>query len=126
MGKHSAPVRILRSRLFGASSRLEESPAYREPIFSFAPTSSGAIEYYRLSEEVIGRVREASRQTTAHRVRPMMSRRLWSLVRSQRGLPVVAADGRQLGHALTVLLTHASAVTAHGAPIAVSSDAVIG
>ncbi len=36
--------------------RLEESPAYRESIFSFAPDSSGALDYYRLSEEVIGRV----------------------------------------------------------------------
>ncbi len=38
------------------SVRLEESPAYKEPIFSFAPHSSGAIQYYKLSEEVIGRV----------------------------------------------------------------------
>jgi chromosome partitioning protein len=38
------------------SVRLEESPAYRESIFSFAPRSSGAFEYYRLSEEVVARV----------------------------------------------------------------------
>jgi len=38
------------------SVRLEESPAYKESIFSFAPHSSGALEYYKLSEEVIGRV----------------------------------------------------------------------
>ncbi|HKQ98833.1 MAG TPA: ParA family protein [Candidatus Polarisedimenticolia bacterium] len=38
------------------SVRLEESPAYKEPIFSFAPHSTGATEYYKLSEEVIGRV----------------------------------------------------------------------
>jgi len=38
------------------SVRLEESPAYRESIFSFAPRSSGAFEYYRLSEEVLSRV----------------------------------------------------------------------
>jgi chromosome partitioning protein len=38
------------------SIRLEESPAYKESIFSFAPHSSGAIEYYSLSEEVISRV----------------------------------------------------------------------
>jgi chromosome partitioning protein len=37
------------------SVRLEESPAYKESIFSFAPESSGAAEYYRLSEEVIDR-----------------------------------------------------------------------
>lgn len=38
------------------SVRLEESPAYKEAIFSFAPASSGATEYYRLCEEVIDRV----------------------------------------------------------------------
>lgn len=37
------------------SVRLEESPAYKESIFTFAPESSGAAEYYRLSEEVIDR-----------------------------------------------------------------------
>ncbi len=38
------------------SVRLEESPAYQESIFSFAPDSSGAFEYYKLSEEVLSRV----------------------------------------------------------------------
>ena len=38
------------------SIRLEESPAHKESIFSFAPQSSGAYEYYRLCEEVIERV----------------------------------------------------------------------
>jgi chromosome partitioning protein len=38
------------------SIRLEESPAHRESIFTFAPGSSGAYEYYRLCEEVIERV----------------------------------------------------------------------
>ena len=38
------------------SVRLEESPAYKESIFTFAPHSSGALEYYKLSEEVLGRV----------------------------------------------------------------------
>src|SRR5262245_37806607 len=38
------------------SVRLEESPAYKESIFKFAPDSSGATEYYRLCEEVIDRV----------------------------------------------------------------------
>jgi chromosome partitioning protein len=38
------------------SVRLEESPAYRESIFTFAPRSSGAFEYYKLSEEVLSRV----------------------------------------------------------------------
>jgi chromosome partitioning protein len=38
------------------SVRLEESPAYKESIFTFAPDSSGATEYYSLSEEVMERV----------------------------------------------------------------------
>src|SRR5688572_28009440 len=38
------------------SVRLEESPAYKQSIFTFAPDSSGATEYYRLCEEVIDRV----------------------------------------------------------------------
>lgn len=37
------------------SVRLEESPAYKESIFTFAPDSSGATEYYHLCEEVIDR-----------------------------------------------------------------------
>ena len=37
------------------SVRLEESPAYRETIFTFAPTSSGAIEYSKLCDEVMSR-----------------------------------------------------------------------
>jgi chromosome partitioning protein len=52
-------------RVFGAkmfetvitkSVRLEESPAYKEAIFSFAPHSSGASEYTNLCEEVMSRV----------------------------------------------------------------------
>jgi chromosome partitioning protein len=38
------------------SVRLEESPAHRESIFTFSPRSSGAAEYYSLSEEVLSRV----------------------------------------------------------------------
>lgn len=38
------------------SVRLEESPAYKESIFTFAPRSTGAYEYYKLSEEVLSRV----------------------------------------------------------------------
>ncbi|HKW88827.1 MAG TPA: ParA family protein [Candidatus Acidoferrales bacterium] len=40
--------------------RLEESPAYKETIFTFAPKSPGAEEYRKLSQEVIQRV-EADR-----------------------------------------------------------------
>ena len=38
------------------SVRLEESPAYRESIFTFAPRSTGASEYYSLTEEILERV----------------------------------------------------------------------
>src|SRR2546430_8890498 len=38
------------------SVRLEESPAYKESIFIFAPNSSGAIEYGNLCDEVMSRV----------------------------------------------------------------------
>jgi len=38
------------------SVRLEESPAYKETIFTFAPQSSGATEYSSLCQEVINRV----------------------------------------------------------------------
>jgi chromosome partitioning protein len=37
------------------SVRLEESPAHKETIFSYAPNSSGANEYLKLSEEVLKR-----------------------------------------------------------------------
>jgi chromosome partitioning protein len=51
--------KVFGEQVFGTviskSVRLEESPAYKEPIFSFAPDSSGATEYYRLCEEVIDR-----------------------------------------------------------------------
>jgi chromosome partitioning protein len=38
--------------------RLEESPAYKETIFTFAPKSPGATEYKKLAAEVIQRVEE--------------------------------------------------------------------
>ena len=37
------------------SVRLEESPAYKESIFTFAPESTGATDYYSLCEEVMDR-----------------------------------------------------------------------
>jgi chromosome partitioning protein len=39
--------------------RLEESPAYKETIFTFAPKSPGAVEYKKLAGEVIQRVEES-------------------------------------------------------------------
>ena len=38
------------------SVRLEESPAYRESIFTFAPGSTGALDYSLLCDEVLQRV----------------------------------------------------------------------
>ncbi len=38
------------------SVRLEEAPAHKQSIFSYAPNSSGAIEYDKLCKEVITRV----------------------------------------------------------------------
>jgi chromosome partitioning protein len=53
-------ARVFGEKLFATvitkSVRLEESPAYRESIFTFAPRSSGAFEYYKLSEEILSRV----------------------------------------------------------------------
>ncbi len=42
--------------VIGKNIRLEESPAYKETIFTFAPDSSGAQEYDRLAREVLNRV----------------------------------------------------------------------
>jgi chromosome partitioning protein len=39
--------------------RLEESPAYKETIFTFAPKSPGAVEYKKLAAEVLQRVEES-------------------------------------------------------------------
>ena len=39
--------------------RLEESPAYKETIFTFAPKSPGAKEYMKLAMEVMQRVEES-------------------------------------------------------------------
>lgn len=57
---HEQIERVFGEKLFETvitkSVRLEESPAHRESIFTFAPRSSGAYEYYKLSEEVLSRV----------------------------------------------------------------------
>src|SRR5436189_859665 len=57
---HDQIGQVFGDRLFNTvitkSIRLEESPAYRESIFTFAPKSSGANEYYSLSEELLSRV----------------------------------------------------------------------
>jgi len=42
--------------VIGKNVRLEESPAYKETIFAFAPGSPGAVDYERLAQEVLQRV----------------------------------------------------------------------
>jgi chromosome partitioning protein len=37
--------------------KLEESPAYRESIFTYAPDSVGAMQYKKLAQEVIRRAK---------------------------------------------------------------------
>ena len=39
--------------VIGRSVRLEESPAYKESIFTFAPNSRGAEEYQQLAKEIV-------------------------------------------------------------------------
>jgi chromosome partitioning protein len=57
---HRAIADVFGERVFkttiSRSIRLEESPAHRESVFTFAPQSSGAYEYYKLCEEVLERV----------------------------------------------------------------------
>jgi chromosome partitioning protein len=48
---------LFRARI-SKNVRLEESPAYKETILSYAPKSSGASEYRKLALEVIHRVEE--------------------------------------------------------------------
>lgn len=49
-------VKVFRT-VISKSVRLEESPAYKETIFTYAPDSSGAEAYERLAREVLQRVR---------------------------------------------------------------------
>jgi chromosome partitioning protein len=57
---HEQIRRVFGSKTFDTvitrSVRLEESPAHKETIFTYAPNSSGATEYGRLCEEVLSRV----------------------------------------------------------------------
>lgn len=44
------------STIISRNVRLEESPAYKESIFTFAPNSKGAIEYRDLAKEILNNV----------------------------------------------------------------------
>jgi len=41
--------------LISKSVKLEESPAYKESIFTYAPSSVGALQYRKIAEEIIQR-----------------------------------------------------------------------
>lgn len=44
--------------IISKSVKLEESPAYKESIFTYAPQSVGAVQYKKLAEEVINRAKK--------------------------------------------------------------------
>jgi len=44
--------------IISKSVKLEESPAYKESIFTYAPYSVGAIQYKKLAEEVVQRAKK--------------------------------------------------------------------
>jgi len=44
--------------IISKSVKLEESPAYKESIFTFAPRSVGAIQYKKVAKEIIKRAEE--------------------------------------------------------------------
>lgn len=44
--------------IISKSVKLEESPAYKESIFTYAPKSVGSIQYKKLAEEVIRRAKK--------------------------------------------------------------------
>lgn len=56
--------KVMRTQI-SRSVRLEESPAYKESILTFAPSSSGAEEFKKLAKEVLSRVEE--NRFAAHR-----------------------------------------------------------
>jgi len=56
--------------------RLEESPAYKESIFTFAPQSQAAVEYEKLCNEVISRVLEGCPPVLACAMTRTMSKEL--------------------------------------------------
>lgn len=47
---------IVFNTIISKSVKLEESPAYKESIFTFAPKSVGAVQYKKVAKEIIKRV----------------------------------------------------------------------
>ena len=56
-GDHTFGNALFKTRI-SKNVRLEESPAYKETVFSYAPKSSGAEDYKKLAQEVLQRVEE--------------------------------------------------------------------
>ncbi len=50
--------------IISKSVKLEESPAYKESIFTFAPNSVGAKQYKKLAEEIIKRAKNKKDRTS--------------------------------------------------------------
>lgn len=50
--------------IISKSVKLEESPAYKESIFTFAPYSVGAKQYKKLAEEIINRAKVKKNRTS--------------------------------------------------------------
>ena len=48
---------VLFKTLISKSVKLEESPAYKESIFTYAPNSVGAFQYRKIAEEIIDRAK---------------------------------------------------------------------
>jgi len=46
------------------SVKLEESPAYKESIFTYAPNSVGAIQYRKIAEEIIERAKNEKKRSS--------------------------------------------------------------
>jgi len=44
------------------SVKFEESPAYKESIFTFAPNSTGALQYKKLAEEIVNRAKKQEKR----------------------------------------------------------------
>lgn len=49
--------RLVFKTLISKSVKLEESPAYKESIFTYAPHSVGAMQYRKIAEEIIDRAK---------------------------------------------------------------------
>lgn len=56
--------KIVFKTIISKSVKLEESPAYRESIFTYAPHSVGAIQYKKVAQEIIKRAKNKKNRLT--------------------------------------------------------------